>query len=569
MTHLHRIFKSLGLIVLLVAATVASAQKLNCKQKKTLKQIKADIAYLASDELTGRATGTEGERMSAEYIAKAFAANKLEPKGDQGYFQKFSITTLRIADKSSEFKLNGTPLTLYQEYYPLSYTANTAEVNGAVVDAGFGIVTEERNDYESISAKGKVVFINIGSPDGIHPHSKYLAWHGVSIRVDEAIKQGAAAVVFYRSNEQVEKPSGELSLKMNPSTIPVLFLDQVRSSAEDVAFSSIKLKILTDEDWGYNVIGFNDNGAEHTVVIGAHHDHLGQGQHGNSLAENTNEIHNGADDNASGTAALVAISKLLKSSKKWNKNNNYLFIAFSGEELGLVGSKYFVNHPTIDLKTVNYMINMDMIGMLNEEKVLMISGVGTSPSFKESLTTLEKTMEGISSTTLSSSGIGPSDHTSFYLKGIPSLHYFTGAHDHYHKPTDDIENLNYEGEVYVIQHIIDLITILNDQGKLPYSQTKDESKSSEGKSRMNLEVTLGVVPNYGFGGEGMQIDAVREGKPGAIAGIQAKDIIISLAGVSIGNMQDYMTALRTLKKGDSADVVVKRGEEIITLKVQF
>jgi hypothetical protein len=356
---------------------------------------------------------------------------------------------------------------------------------------------------------------------------------------------------------------------MSPSTIPVLFLDQVRNDIADLAFVTIDLNIMTAEDTGYNVIGFNDNGAENTIIIGAHHDHLGQGQHGNSLGEHPNEIHNGADDNASGTAGLVALSKQLKKSKKWNRNNNYLFIAFSGEEMGLLGSKHFVNHPTIDLSKVTYMVNMDMIGMLNEEKVLIINGVGTSPAFYPVITGLNNTMEGINSVTLSTSGIGPSDHTSFYLKGIPSLHYFTGAHDHYHKPSDDIENLNYDGEVFVIQHILDLIGVLNNQDKLIYSKTKNESSANNGKSRTNLEVTLGVVPNYGFDGEGMQIDAAREGKPGAVAGMIAKDVVVGLAGKNISSMGDYMKVLGELKKGDTTEVTVLRDGKLITLTVQF
>lgn len=237
--------------------------------------------------------------------------------------------------------------------------------------------------------------------------------------------------------------------------------------------------------------------------------------------------------------------------------------------MGLLGSKYFVNNPTIDLSSVNYMLNMDMIGMLNADKVLIINGVGTSPVFYKSITSMNETMEGIGSVALSTSGIGPSDHTSFYFKGIPSLHYFTGAHDHYHKPSDDVDNLNYVGEVFVIQHMLDLMSALNSQGKIEFTKTKDNTQGKNGKSRMKLEVTLGVVPNYGFDGEGMQIDAVRDGKPGANAGIIAKDIVISLAGQSIGSMGDYMKVLGGLKKGDNVEVIVLRGGKPVTLKVQF
>lgn len=559
--------------MLLVLSTVwagtVQAQELKGKEKKSLKRLKSNIAYLASDMLAGRATGTPGEKESAEFIAAEFAKLKLKPKGVDGYFQTFTITTLRLANKSSELVLNGEPLRLFSDFYPLSYSANKAELNTPMVHVNFGISSEDRDDYKGKDVNGKVVLINIGSPDGIHPHSKYLAWHGIKIRVDEAIKHGAKGVIFYRENEKVKKPEGDLSLTMTPSSVPVFFVDRLMPMEEMDGMRHVrfKLDILTDEDTGYNVIGFNDNGAENTIVIGAHHDHLGNGQHGNSLAENTNEIHNGADDNASGTAALIELAKAVKRSKKWNKKNNYLFIAFSGEEMGLLGSKYFVANPTIDLKSINYMINMDMIGMLNEEKVLIVNGVGTSPAFNTAIDGLYP-MRGINSIKKGMSGVGPSDHTSFYLKGIPSLHFFTGAHAHYHKPTDDIERLNYEGEVYVIGYILSMIKSLNDDGRLAYTKTKDEDNSN-GKRRSKFAVTLGVVPNYTFEGEGMQVDAVRDGKPGEKAGIKAKDVIVSFAGQSIGSMGDYMKALQTLKPGDKAEVTVLREGELVKLNVQF
>ncbi len=568
MTHKNSIRQVLMFILLALVSSGVFAQKLNGKQKKALKQLKDDIGYLASDDLKGRATGSQGERLSAEYIARGFEQNKLEPLGTEGYFQKFAITTLRIANAKSEFNLNGVEMKLFSDYYPLSYSANASDLNAAIVAVGYGISSEERDDYKNVEVNDRIVAINIGSPDGIHPHSKFLAWHGISIRVDEAVKRGAKGVIFYRDKETVEKPKGELSLTMKPSSIPVLFLDRVYDKGEFL-FATIKLKIMVDQDYAYNVIGFKDNGAQNTIVIGAHHDHLGQGEHGNSLAQNPNEIHNGADDNASGSAALITLSKVLKKSKKWNKENNYLFIAFSGEEMGLLGSKYFVENPTIDLSTVNYMINMDMIGMYDKEKGLIINGVGTSPSFVPALDELLKEDLMIDTVVTTFSGIGPSDHTSFYLKGIPSLHFFTGAHEHYHKPTDDIERVNYLGEIYVLDYMTRFIRTLNDDGKIVYSKTKDETNKSSGKSRSKFEVTLGVIPNYSFSGEGMQIDAVRDGKPGKEAGLMAKDVIISFAGYNIANMTDYMKALGSLKKGDSADLVVRRNGENITLKVKF
>ncbi len=561
--------QSLLLVLSTIWAGSVQAQELKGKEKKSVKRLKSNIAYLASDMLAGRATGTPGEKQSAEFIAAEFEKLKLEPKGENGYFQTFTITTLRLANKSTELVFNGEPLILFNDFYPLSYSANKGEVSTEMVAVGFGISSKDRDDYDGKDVKGKVALINLGSPDGIHPHSKFLAWHGINIRVDEAVKHGAVGVIFYRENDKVKKPEGDLSLTMTPSSVPVFFYNRMMPMEEmnGMTYVRYKLNILTDEDTGYNVIGFNDNGAETTVVIGAHHDHLGTGQHGNSLAENANQIHNGADDNASGTAALLEIARAVKRSKKWNKKNNYLFIAFSGEEMGLLGSKHFVENPTINLKTVNYMINMDMIGMLNEEKVLIINGVGTSPAFNTSIDEVYP-VKGIQSVKKTMSGVGASDHTPFYLKGIPALHFFTGAHPHYHKPTDDIERLNYEGEVFVIGYIVAMIRSLNDDGRLAYTKTKDEG-SSNGKSRSKFAVTLGVIPNYTFEGEGMQVDAVRDGKPGKKAGLQAKDVIVSFAGMSISGMGDYMKALQTLKPGDKAEVTVMRKGELVKLNVQF
>ncbi|MCB9262120.1 MAG: M28 family peptidase [Flavobacteriales bacterium] len=559
-------------LVVGVYAVSAFAQNLDKRETKMMQRLKDNITYLASDELEGRGTGTRGEKSSAEFIAAEFAKNKLKPMGEEGYFQKFAITTLRIADGKSFFKINyfPEPLKLFSEFYPLSYSANHAEVTADAVDAGFGINSDLRNDYEGIDAKGKVVFINISSPDGIHPHSKFIEWHGINRRVDEAIKQGAVGVAFYRLSEEVQKPSGELGLSMRPSSIPVIFIDKLMRGVQDVKTATLNVHILTAEDIGHNVIGFKDNKAAKTVVIGAHHDHLGRGEHGNSLAENTTEIHNGADDNASGTAALIELSNLLRKSKKWNKSNNYLFIAFSGEEIGLVGSKYFVENPTIDLSTVNYMINMDMVGMLDSNKTLIINGVGTSPLFAGTIKAceIEESEDERFNIHTTQSGIGPSDHTSFYLKNIPAVHFFTGAHPYYHKPTDDVERLNLTGEVLVIDFILDFVQELNNQGKIEFTKTADSSDNSGG-SRKSMSVTLGVVPNYVFDGEGMQIDAVRDGKPAERAGILAKDIIVSIAGKHIGNIKDYMTILGELSAGDEVEVEVLRNGEIKKLKVQL
>jgi Zn-dependent M28 family amino/carboxypeptidase len=307
---------------------------------------------------------------------------------------------------------------------------------------------------------------------------------------------------------------------------------------------------------GRNVVAFLDKKADKTIVIGAHFDHLGMGGQG-SLHRGDSAIHNGADDNASGTAALLALAKIFKYE---TLKSNILFIAFSGEENGLWGSNYFVKNPTVDLKTVNYMINMDMVGRLNPEKSLAVHGVGTSPSFPSVL-------DPINSDSLklvpSESGVGPSDHTSFYLQDLPVLHFFTGQHADYHKPSDDADKINYEGLVQVIRYISRMIAGLDAEPKLAFTKTKDSSDSPR------FTVSMGVVPDYLYDGKGMRVDGVSDGKPAQAAGLQKGDIVIQLGDSTINDMMGYMRALSVFKKGDSTQVVLERAGQKIAAKVKF
>ena len=306
-----------------------------------------------------------------------------------------------------------------------------------------------------------------------------------------------------------------------------------------------------------NVIGYLDNNAANTIIIGAHFDHLGYGSE-SSLYKWDSAIHNGADDNASGVAALLLLAEELTGR---NVNNNYLFIAFSGEEKGLFGSNYYSKNPTIDLGEANYMINMDMVGRLNEENALAINGTGTSPAWKDIIEDIR--IDSLKLIT-SESGIGPSDHTSFYLKDMPVLHFFTGQHEDYHKPTDDADKINYEGIYVVTAYIDSLISRLDENDKLAFTKTKDESRDTP-----RFTVTLGVVPDYMFDGKGMRIDGVSEDKPAMKAGLLTGDVVIKLGEIEVTDMMSYMKALSEFKKGDATEVVVRRGEEDLTYPIQF
>ena len=322
---------------------------------------------------------------------------------------------------------------------------------------------------------------------------------------------------------------------------------------------------------GSNVIGMIDNGSKSHVVIGAHYDHLGMGGENSGSLSGEVDIHNGADDNASGVAVMLNIAQSLKGSQY--KKNNYIFVAFTGEEKGLYGSNNFLKHPPnykntmIYLNTINYMINLDMVGRLNPDKGLVINGVGTSPIWK---TIVEKadTMNIPLHTT--ESGLGPSDHASFYLKDIPAIHIFTGSHEDYHKPTDDAEKLNYEGMLKISELVVEIVHELNSKLKLAFTRTKDDDgQSSSSSSRMKLKVTLGVIPDYLYDGKGMRIEGTKEDKPAANAGIIGGDIVIQIGEVEVNDMKSYIGALQTLEEGQKAKVKVLREDEEMVFDVQF
>lgn len=416
---MHKNSNMRALIIVFVSIVVFSCQEVKI-EKVTMKE---DVVALADDSLEGRETGTLGEQLASEYIAKRFKDLDLTPKGTDGYYQSFV------------FK----PST--------------------------------------------------------NPHEK---------------------AVFIYSEED--------------STVT-----------------------------GRNVVSYLDNKAETTVVIGAHYDHLGFGGDGSLYREEVEAIHNGADDNASGVAILLDLAARLSSDEQ-TSSNNYLFIAFSGEEMGLLGSNYFVKNPTIDTKKVSYMLNMDMVGRLNEENTVAVHGVGTSPIFKQVLFANKDSLNIAEH----ESGIGPSDHTSFYLADIPVLHFFTGQHEDYHKPSDDSEKLNYEGMELISNYIYNIITDLDDNGQLAFRKTKNESEDVPA-----FKVALGVVPDYLYTGKGMRIDGVSEDKPAQKAGLEKGDVVVKLGEYETADMMGYMKALSKFEVGQTIVVTVERGGELLEKEVTF
>lgn len=328
---------------------------------------------------------------------------------------------------------------------------------------------------------------------------------------------------------------------------------------------------------GYNVVGVlagrDATLRSEAIVIGAHYDHLGKGGEG-SLAANSTEIHHGADDNASGTAAIIELARSFAKDK--NNKRTIIFIAFSGEEEGLFGSKHFVNNPTIPVENIVAMLNLDMIGRLHDNK-LTIGGIGTATELRPLVEEANKNhLAALPGGTndyrfssfnlqLNEDGFGPSDHSAFYTKKIPVLFFFTGTHLDYHKPTDTADKINYAGEVSIVNFVAEIAKTIDANAKRPTYAVAKSSGTPGGRTGFN--VSLGTIPGYSDSTDGMAIDGVRDDSPASRAGLKANDKIVSLAGKEVKNVQDYTKILGELVAGTEYDIVVMRGGERLNLKI--
>ena len=539
------------LIFLLLIAQFVSAQRLKKSDKIIIDNLHNEIGYLASDQLDGRRTGTPGEKLAYEYLAGQFKSIGLIPKGDDhSYLQAFEINEGKQILPSTHFIINGEDLSVGKDFFPFIFS---------------GQGTKEAFASPVLSEKGMPWFWDIKEiieDNKDNPH--FDLEEAINNKARDFDEKGASSVIVYNSGTQDDTLSFEGKEKAEPLNIPVLYIskDAEKKYLKDMSANyemNISVALGDKKREGHNVIGYIDNGAAKTIIIGAHFDHLGNGEDHNSLWTGAPAIHHGADDNASGTAAVLELARMLKSSKL--KNNNYLFMCFSGEELGLFGSKYFTEHPTIDLSTVNYMVNSDMVGRLNDSThFLTVGGYGTSPSWESVLDDKTKYIN----VKFDSSGIGPSDHTSFYLKNIPVLFFFTGIHQDYHKPTDITNKINFPGELTVIKYIYHVIDETNKLGKLAFTKTR--GPKMEGK---RFTVSLGIMPDYTFSGAGIRADGIIDGKIAQKAGIQAGDIIIKLGENSFSDINQYMNVLSKYKKGDPTTVTVLRGKDQLTFNIIF
>lgn len=517
--------------------------------KQTLINLKSHVSYLADDKLEGRRTGTKGELLAMDYLINQFTKAGIEPKGTRGFVQEFTIYEGKYYDTAATiFKIEDKYLVPGSDFFPLAWSGS-----GKVVSEGSPPLNE----------KGLVWFINVAdelNANKTNPHFDMLAELKNKTKTIE--QKGARAVVFYNSTSTIDNVLYNRFDTGYTAKFPVFYLT---NKAFKAYFSDLTamydLQLATQfsirSRQARNVVGYIDNNAPTTVVIGAHYDHLGYGEDGNSL-DALNEIHNGADDNASGTAALIELARILK--QKSPKNNNYLFIAFSGEELGLYGSKYWLDNRTVS-DDINYMINMDMIGRYDDARKLTIGGYGTSPVWSSVLST---SLTSPFVVHFDSSGAGPSDHASFYRKEIPVLFFFTNSHSDYHKTTDDADKINYTAQLQIVKLINKILNHPATGEKLGFLKTAEQQARSTA-----FKVSLGVIPDYAYTGTGLRIEGVSKGKVAEKAGLKAGDVLLQLGEYKFVDIQSYMQALSKFQHGDKAVLIISRDGKEQKFDIEF
>lgn len=549
MTHMIRLI----LLALFITPSVF-AQKQSKADKELTQYLKQHVYFLASDELKGRRAGDAGEEKAAEYIASKFKEFGLSPKGDQNtYFQSFTINDGKGIDPANKLTLNGTPLVPEKEFFPLPFSP-AGKLSG-----------EATPDLHENGQPWLFDLAESMEENKTNPH--FDVANLLTEKIKLAKEKGVPGIIFYCTSAAMDAYRFDSKDRSEPAPIPVAFITREGTTkhlkANDAAYRiELQTAIAPKIRRSKNVVGLIDNQAPLTVVIGAHFDHLGFGEDGNSMIRGgAPEIHNGADDNASGTSAMTELSAALKGKKF--KHYNYLFIAFSAEELGLNGSKYFTEHPTLPLASVNYMINMDMVGRMNDStKTITIGGYGTSPYWSQLLGSVKKREFSVK---YDSSGTGPSDHTSFYRKDIPVLFFFTGLHTDYHKPSDDADKINYQGMTYIVRFIQHMIENDKSAQRLAFTKTREQQTTTSAR----FSVSMGIMPDYSYGGNGVRVDGVTDNRPAKKAGIAAGDIVKQLGEHKTSSVEAYMQALSKFKKGDKTTCVVVRGEIELSFEIIF
>jgi hypothetical protein len=445
---------------LILSFLSAESQKLNKTDKITLANLQAHVRYLSDDKLEGRRMGAPGEKAAGDYIISELSKAGVRPKGDNnGWLQAFTIDQGREISADAYFTVDDQPLLLNREWFPLALSP-AGQITGSPAIA--------------LQESGVPWFLDLKELLEAGAGSHFDLSGAIRAKAASCAKKGATALILFNSSSRYpDKLSFDPKDRPQAAVIPVLYLtrEAKRKYLKDESASvdlRIRIGFTERQRTGHNVVGYLDNGAATTVIIGAHYDHLGRGE--DSAAVNPpppsvgKVVYNGANDNASGVAAMLELGRLLGASKL--RNNNYLFIAFSGSELGWFGSGYFAGHPVIDLKKSNYMIDMEMIGRLNDTThTLTIGGYRTSPVWVP----LCNSLRDKKSFTFLYDSSSKGDYAAFYQKEIPALFFSTGPYPDYHQPGDDYDKINYPGELQILKFIYSLIEEANTRGRVAFA----------------------------------------------------------------------------------------------------
>lgn len=633
---------SIAFTAVLIATIAILAQEASFKIEPSAARVRQHVSYLASDALDGRRTGTTGANDAARYIAGEFSRLGLKPGMQSGqtalklseamsrYLQTFPYVAAVELGTVNELKFSRSSpprvaqLRLKDDWLPLGFSTN-GSFAGSIEFVGFGITAAEQNydDYAGVNAKDKIVVALSGTPDGENPHGRFARYEEVRWKAVAARNAGAKGLLVVAREQNFNDDrlatlrydntgeAGLLVAGISRQSVEDLFGSPSLAELEKIAAAktqssiqpvggiySFSVSVDRREVPAYNVIGVLEGShptlKNETIVIGAHYDHLGRGGQG-SLAQKGGEIHHGADDNASGTAGVLELARIFTMTP-FRPKRTIVFMAFGGEEEGLLGSKYYVNHPVFPLTNTVAMINMDMIGRMKDD-MLVVGGVGTAKEWREivneanhvqmlsvtpngtdgrsvkgmpivvssngqSIVTAESTKN--LSLTLQEDGFGPSDHASFYLKQVPVLFFWTGTHTDYHKPSDTFDKINYEDEARILTLVAKIVRKLDTANARPtYAVAKGDSTTRTGGFR----VYLGTIPSYGESKDGLILDGVRDDSPAAKAGLKAGDKIVKIGSRDVKNVYDYTYALGEMKAGQEYVIEVVRAGERLTLKI--
>ncbi len=537
-------------------------------EEAVISRLKEDIYTLASEEMEGREAGTEGERKAAAYIKMRMREIDLQPLFDGSYYQEFPFPGEWIWGSDNYFTYMDHTFEHGVDYYALPGAAS-GRVSASFAHVGYGLTALEGlegfEDYCDYALHGdiadKFLIMEFFMPEALDTLADRRMFQLLFNKVETAQEKGAAGIVFVNTKSERDDPPVDLRVSRRGFDIPILFAqDNVlkKLMTDQSGMLDLTVDIYREDHTGLNVAGYIDNGSEATVVIGGHFDHVGYGGRG-SRSPGVHAIHPGADDNASGTAGVLEAARYISSSSL--DNYNYLFIAFSAEEKGLIGSRYFTDSDAYDMKKINYMFNLDMIGRM-EENTLTLIGTGSSPAWDEMIDSYAPDHFTIRK---NPGGRGGSDHTSFYVKDIPVIFFFTGIHEDYHRPGDTADKINYESASEIIRFSLDMMTSLDQMDRLAFIP----APASQPGRTPERTVALGFMPDHGFDGEGLRVMAVSDNQPAQRAGMENGDIIIRINDMPVREIQSYMEALAGLRRGGKVSVLIIREGEEHTLEVNL